>query len=206
LGKYEEAEVLLERALGIFRSEKEWTPAAWCLNQMGDAAMVAGRHTDAKAWYQFSAEQFVKLGDFLGIARCWTDLGQLELRQGRTAKAASLFADALRIYSKQDFQRGVANLIEACAGLAVARADYRRSFVLAGAAEAVRATRNMVAYPHQRARFEEALQPARDALQPWEIDDCRRRGTGMGVERAIAYVQDFLAGLALGGEGGSAGH
>ncbi|HEX5961306.1 MAG TPA: tetratricopeptide repeat protein [Rhodanobacteraceae bacterium] len=188
LGEHDRARNLLERALELFRKQQEWTPAAWCLNQLGDVATVAGRHDEAKTWYQRSAEQFVKLGDFLGIARCWTDLGQLALEQGQHAEAASLFADALRVYRKKGFQRGVANLIEGCVGLAVARKRYPQALVLAGAAEAVRSTREMVATPQRRARFEEALRPAHDALTRAEIVECRRRGATMDVVQAIGYV------------------
>ncbi len=208
LGEHGKARRLLERALDIFRSEEEWTPAAWCLNQLGDAAMVAHDYPEAKARYQQSAEQFVKLGDFLGIARCWTDLGQLLLQQGQYAEAASLFADALKIYRKQGFQRGVANLIEGCAGLAVARERYADAFVLAGAAEAVRSTRQMVATPQRRARLADTLRPAREALETAEIADCHRRGAAMDVEQAIAYVRRFLAELEsveAGGSGASSG-
>lgn len=192
LGDHGAARDLLERALELFHAEQEWAPAAWCLNQLGDAAMVAGRHDEAQTWYQRSAEQFVKLGNFLGIARCWTDLGQLALQRGRHAEAASLFADALRIYRKQGFQRGVANLIEGCAGLAVARRRYAQALVLAGAAEAVRSTRQMVTTPQRRARLQQALQPALEALADARIDACHRRGAGMDVAEAIAYVQQFL--------------
>lgn len=193
LGEHEAARDLLERALELFQKQKDLTPAAWCLNQLGDAAMVAGRCDEAKTWYQRSAKRFLQLGNPLGIARCWTDLGQLALLEGQYGEAASLFADALRIYSRQDFQRGVVNLIEGCAGLAVARESYPQALVMAGAAEAVRSTRKMVASPYRRARFEEALKPVRGTLEPAEIDACHRRGAAMDVQQAIEYVQQFLA-------------
>ena len=193
LGEHEKAHALLERALELFRKQEEGASAAWCLNQLGDVAMVAGRYKEAEKSYQNSAERFLQLGNFLGIAHCWTDLGQLALQRGEVSEAASLFADALRIYGKQGFQRGVANLIDGCAALAVARGRYPQALVLAGVAEAVRSTRKMVAYPYQRAKLNEALQPAREALTPAQISDCHQRGATLDAERAVRYVRQFLA-------------
>lgn len=194
LGEHTKARGLMERALESFRKNQEWTPAAWCLNHLGDVAMVAGACDEAEKYYRQSAERFLQLGDFLGIARCWTDLGHLALQQRKYDSAAALFADALRINRKQGSQRGMANLIEGCAALEVAKKYYSSGLVLAGAAEAVRATRNMVAYPYQRARLDEALRSARDALTPAQVTDCHRRGATMGAGDAIAYVQRCLAG------------
>lgn len=194
LGEHEQARRLMERALELFKNQEEWIPVAWCLNQLGDIAMVAGHHDEAEEHYRHSAHRFLQLGDFLGIARCWTDLGQLALMQGAYAKAASCFADALRINSRQGSQRGVANLIEGCAALAVAEKNFRQGLVLAGAAQAMRAARNMVAYPYQQARLDKALQPARETLAPAQIADCHERGMAMTAVEAIAYVQWCLIG------------
>ena len=155
--------------------------------------MVAGRDAEAKALYRRSAQRFLKLADFLGIARCWTDLGQLALQRGEYSEAASRFADALRIYRKQGFLSGVANLIEGCAALAVAKGRYAQALVLAGAAEAARSTRKVVAYPYQRARLDAALQPARKALTPAQISDCHQRGVALDTARAVGYVRQLLA-------------
>ena len=194
LGEHDEARGLMERALELFRKKKEWTPVAWCLNHLGDIAMVAGRYKEAEKHYRSSAKRFLKAGDVLGIARCWTDLGHLALLQAEYDRAASLFADALRINSRQGFQRGVASLIEGCAALEVARTHYRQGLTLAAAAEALRASRTMVAYPYQQVRLEEALRPAREALAAEQVEDCRRRGAAMDMREAIEYVQQCLAG------------
>lgn len=193
LGRHEEARRLLERALASFRKQKEWTAGAWCINQLGDVEMVAGRPAEAQAWYQRGAREFLELGDFLGIACCWTDLGQLALQRGDRAGAASLFADALRIYGKQGFQRGLVHLIEGCAELAVSQRRCDQALVLAAVAAAVRSSRKMRAYPYQRARFDAALEPARNALTPAVVRDCRARGAALDAGQAVEYVRRFLA-------------
>lgn len=195
LGDHAAARTLTQRAQALFKRQREWVPATWCINQLGDIATVAGDDATAERHYREAARRFQRLGAFRGVARCWSDLGHLALLQGRHAEAAALFADALRIHARLEFQRGVAGILEGCAMLAAARGDGARALTMAGAAEAVRVAHDLIAYPYQRRRLERALVSARRTLGSAAAAECLQRGRALDLRQAVAYAQACLGDL-----------
>lgn len=192
LGKHDQARCLLEQALANFKQLDDDVSVAWCLNKLGAVAMVTGGCQAAQDLYRQSLEGFLQSSHFLGVAKSWVDLAHLALLQRQHVKAAGLLADSLKISCKPGLQSGVANVIEGCAELAVARHRFPQALILARAAEAVRARMRMEAYPELRIRLSTALQPAREAVDATQASACSRRGAAMDLEQAIDYTMQIL--------------
>lgn len=196
LGDLGAARSLTERARALFQKQKAWVPATWCINQLGDVAMAAGNCAEARRRYREAAHRFQRLGAYRGVARCWSDLGHLALQERQRAEAAALFGDALQVHVQLELTRGVAGIIEGCAILEAANRHYPRALTMAGAAETVRASRDLIAYPYQRQRLERGLASASKALGRQTAAECLQRGRTMNAHEAIAYVQRCLASAA----------
>jgi predicted ATPase len=185
-GEHDAARACLEDAIECFESANDKASVAWCLSSLGDLERDCRDFAAAEANYQRACMLFVGQADYWGLARTWGDMGHVALARGRHDVAAGLFRDALVLFGKLDYRRGVATTIEGCARLAVARGDPALAMRLAGAAEAVRRSVHVVVMPYIRDQVAAELAPAREALGEAEADGLWRRGAAMPVAEAIA--------------------
>lgn len=187
-GRFADAlEPLLEsveicRSLGV-----SWELGTSHLN-LGDALLHSGNVMEAERTYREGLRIYEQLGDAVFEARMKNALAHTALAQSHIERADNLARDALRGFTRQREQIGVASALDTLAAVAAARADPERAARLGGASESIHETIASRPAPYERAisgRFIKASQAVVDE-QTWRA--AWVAGHEMSREEAIDFA------------------
>ena len=187
-GDYARAQALYAECLPIFHHLGDRTGVAWSMNYQGDAARDQGDFTAARCLYEQSLAAFRELDDRWGTAGTLADLGSLAREQRDYPAAHSLYRESMKIFQELDHKRGIARLLECFACLGATQSEAERALRLAGAAAALRQNIGAPLTQAERAKLEESLVPARQALTDRAGTTVWLEGWAMPVGKAIEAV------------------
>ena len=133
------------RRLGV-----SWELGTSHLN-LGDALLHSGHVTEAEHIYREGLRIYEQLGDAVFEARMKNALAHTALAESQIERADSLARDALRGFTRQREQMGIAAALDTLAAVAAARADPARAARLAGASAGIHETIASQPAPYERA-------------------------------------------------------
>ena len=140
------------------------------------------------------AERSLSLGREIGsrevISVALPTMATIAGSDGDRERAARLFEEGLTLSAEVGEWTNVAYYLERLAEIASTRGDLSRTARLAGAAEALLETIEVIAYPHatERSFYERRLAAARESLGSRAWAEAREEGRAMTAEEAIEYA------------------
>ena len=140
------------------------------------------------------AEKSLSLGREIGsrevISVALPTMATIAGSDGDHERAARLFEEGLTLSAEVGEWTNVAYYLERLAEISVINGDLARGARLAGAAEALLETIEVIAYPHatDRSLYERQLAAARESLGPQAWAEAREEGRSMTAEEAVAYA------------------
>jgi predicted ATPase/DNA-binding winged helix-turn-helix (wHTH) protein len=186
-GDYPRARWALREATQIFEELGDRSGAAWSINQQGDISREQGELVAARELYQQALSSFREAGDLWGCARSLTDLGSIDCVQGKHPSAQAAYHEAMEIFMNLGHRRGMARAMEGYACLAVAQGRAARALKLAAAAVHLRGLIR-APLPHaEKAKLDQMLLPAWQALTGPESKAAWAEGSAMDQEKAVQY-------------------
>jgi predicted ATPase/serine/threonine protein kinase len=183
-GEYARAFSLYEECRTMFRKASDGAGEAWTLNYLGDVAREQGDSASARSFYEECLKVFRQLQDGWGIASTLSDLAVLHSDAGDYPEARRLFGESMKMFQGLGHKRGMARVLEGLASTD-AQANAQHSLRLAGAAAALRQHLGVPLNPAEQAKYEKALEAARQklgsaaSLAPW------MEGWAMPLDQAI---------------------
>lgn len=190
LGKPEEANQWHHQAYPIFREIGEEWGLSFVLNNLGEVARVQGDYEQAGKYYEESEALLRATGAKGDQARLVHTLGYIALYRRNFKQAEAQFRESLTMFRKLGNKRGIAECI---AGLAGLRARQEKPYVAAqmlGAAEALLGVSGAAWWPADRVEVETTQSLLEAALSGEELETARKKGQGMTLEQAIAFVSN----------------
>jgi predicted ATPase len=166
----------------------------WASGAMfGFAATVAlgqGDLTSARSLAEKSLSQGREIGSREVISVALPTMATIAGLDGDHERAAGLFEEGLTLSAEVGEWTNVAYYLERLAEISVTNGDLSRAARLAGAAEALLETIEVIAYPHatDRSFYERTLAAARENLGPEAWAEAREEGRAMTAEEAIEYA------------------
>ncbi len=168
--------------------------SAWSLRHQGDIARERHDHALAESLYLQSLEAFQALGDSWSAGSLLTDLGNLALSIGETARGVEHLRQAVETF--QHFgghKRGLARVLDGLALAASLDGNASRAIRLAAAAASLRDVIGTALTPVEQRLMASGLEPSNIALSPAERSQAWVEGWTMTFEQAIAYGMDAEA-------------
>jgi predicted ATPase/DNA-binding XRE family transcriptional regulator len=182
--RYAEALKSFEEGLELCRSaEPGWLLATSLLN-LATATMHAGDLDRAEEVFGEALELYTKLGDRRFCNRARMHLAQVALLRGDRRVARELASTALEDISGIADMNGATELLETLSAIE-AVVQPRRAALIAGVADALRATVHGRPMPFDQAFTERQLDLAREALGEDEWQSAWEEGRAMPLELAI---------------------
>jgi tetratricopeptide (TPR) repeat protein len=193
LGERAQAEAWLREALSLAEQIGDPWQIALALNNVGEVARAGGDYERARGYYE-RAEALYRQADALGDhARLVHTLGYMALHDSETARAEELFHESLAAFRKLGNKRGMAECLGGLAAVAAVRGATVRGNAawgvpLLAAADAQIAASGAAWWPADRVEVERTRRHLREALGDEAFDAAWARGSGMGLDAAIAYA------------------
>ena len=148
---------------------------------LGDEAAAAEALADAKA-------QAASISNpWLGAQAIYL-LGELARRRGELDEAEGLHHDALAMRASRGLRPGVAESLEALAGLAVQHDSCAEAARLFGAASTLRDQMGLARWPVQMAGYDSDVTDTRKALGEDAFAAAWAEGAALSVDDAVAYA------------------
>lgn len=176
-------------ALNRFRALNDrWSVAVTATN-LGWIAEMENELAEARDWYEESRHIREGVGDEYAFAKSTADLGRIARRQNESVVAAKLLEQALQIFHRSgDGRLAAACLLE----LGAVAAQQRRQAMavrLLGAAEGVRDSLGMPAWPDELALHEQVLQSLQMAPDDRSVLRALRMGRALSLDDAVELVE-----------------
>ena len=186
-GDYPRARWALREATQIFEELGDRSGAAWSINQQGDISREQGDLFAAREFYRQALSSFREAGDLWGCARSLTDLGSIDCVQGKHPSAQTAYREAMEIFMNLGHRRGIARATEGYACLAVAQGQATRALKLAAAAAHLRELIRAPLPQAEKAKLDQMLLPAWQALTGPEGKAAWAEGSAMDLEKTVQF-------------------
>ena len=184
-GDHERAAELLDRALGIARSEDLPWEIALMLNFRGQTPFAEERFDEAIEIYEAALENARKAGAQLGILLSLYNLALAHERRGDAAAAQELLEEGLSLAVEIRYDTSTAHFLRALAVVA-ADGDAERAGRLDGAAERMMGATGGSLWPRMR-----AIAAASPLRSPEISDEAFTRGRAEGRRMHSARVVEY---------------
>ena len=129
-------------------------------------------------------------GDRWGIACSTNNLGVAHLLDGHPEIAEPCITEALRMFVEFGDDDGVAESLEALAGVAAAKSEALRTLRLASAADALRDRTGIPPVGIDRQRLDRWIAEASAALTADAVAQAQDQGRQMTTDQAVRYALD----------------
>ncbi|MHA6784187.1 ATP-binding protein [Pseudonocardia saturnea] len=181
------------RAGSLFAALGNEAGVAWSRYDLGLLARRRGDVEQAADHLREGLDCFRDIG-YAWAAGCaaWA-LADVELRRGRVDEAAVLLVEALGRVAASDDGRGLAQCLEAAAGVACERGAHRSAGQALGAAAVLRERLAAPLPDEDRGAHHALTQRVRRELGPQAADTARRCGRGLPTERVFALALQLVA-------------
>jgi predicted ATPase/DNA-binding XRE family transcriptional regulator len=186
-GDVRAARALLEESLAVRRKLNDPIYLSWAVLILGQLDHADGDYARARLRYEESLATWREAGYRYGIGEALARLGDLAIDAGDLTIARARLSECLDLSRALGYWEYAAHALESLAGLASARNEPRRAFVLAGAAAALREKTGALCPPDIGARLARRLGPARSLLGQ-EVAVAWAEGHALEPEQAIAYA------------------
>jgi predicted ATPase/DNA-binding XRE family transcriptional regulator len=187
-GETREAGLLYEQAAGIFKAVDDQYHTSLALSQAGGAALADGDLERARIFCEEGLRIQRELGDPRGLAESSLDVGWIRYEQHQLIAAQRLFVEVLTRAREFATTYLVPRALEGLAVVAAARGRYSHALRLAGAASAIRSSRNLRYRPHDWSTLEHGLAAAWQAADRAAADTAWALGAAMTHEEAIGFA------------------
>ncbi|MCU0508040.1 MAG: tetratricopeptide repeat protein [Anaerolineae bacterium] len=174
-----------DEALTTFRELGDRWSVAQLLNNQACVASDQGKYGDARRMLDESLLIRRQLGDRPGLALSLNTLADLLVDQGDFASARPALAESLTIYRQLGDRTAIAYLVEDYAAIAAGGGDAVRALRLAGFAAELRRQAETPLSPAEQARLDRLLAPAREGLEPAEIERALAEGAATAPDEAL---------------------
>jgi tetratricopeptide (TPR) repeat protein len=158
-------------------------------NNLGLLYMDQGRVAEAKVLFADNLVLDRQRDDAWGAACSMLNLGVAHLMDGEIEEARALVAGAIDAFVEVEDADGLAEILEACVGLAAAQNKWATGMRLAGAAAAFRELIGLVVPEPDRVMIDRWVSRCREHLDPKAFAQARAEGTEMTLEQATAYAR-----------------
>jgi DNA-binding CsgD family transcriptional regulator/tetratricopeptide (TPR) repeat protein len=187
-GDVEGARDQLEEALAVAREARLGHLEAGALEGLGVAARALGDSTAAQQHLARALDVAKRFGEKTATARATYRLAQQARHRDELDVALALHRDALRDFYALGVFMGVADSLDALAGLAVARGNLDVAARLFGSSDALREARGLLMTPPRSDRYHADVALARQGLGPEQFDAAWRQGAELTADEAVAYA------------------
>ncbi|GAB4440569.1 MAG: BTAD domain-containing putative transcriptional regulator [Anaerolineae bacterium] len=126
-GRRQQAAVLLQESLALYRQVGDTNGMAYALDSLGDVAWLEGNFEQAKAYYEESLALLRALGDPWAIGMSLCSLGRLHVDHGHLEEAAALLAEGLALLRQIADRRGIALSLLNLGRVWLARGEHGRA-------------------------------------------------------------------------------
>ncbi|MQA99677.1 MAG: tetratricopeptide repeat protein [Actinobacteria bacterium] len=184
---FDAAEDLFERSAEIRRQIGD-EQASSSVGNLGLVALDRGQIERAMALFEESMQLDEENDDEWGIAVNTNNLGIAHLEAGNVDRARELVMKAIAACAELGEWEGLAEALEAAAGLSSIQGDPVRGGRLIGTARAIRTQVAMPLHPADRPRVERWMAGMRRAVGEEAFDGAVREGTRMTRDQAVAYA------------------
>ena len=189
---YGEAAERLEEAVLLAREIGDKWHVSVCLTHQG---IVLARHRGDLARSTALQEEALavmrEVGDTAYVSYTLCCLGTVTLQKGDYHRAASFFAESLRLSRETGFRWSIVECLVGLAGVSNAHLQYDRAARLLGAADALRQAIEATGgrpSPQLQADYEGCLASTRKALGESAFAATSAEGRAMALEQAIEYA------------------
>ena len=191
-GDYAQATELLERSAEHATRAQAWLPLASTMNNLGYLLLMQGDLARAIETCREAARRFDELGMRDEGASAAENVALGLLRQGDDEAALGAVSGSLATYAELGENDGVSYCLDVVSAVKLRRGELRTAAVLAGAAEALRASTGAVAPPLEQALHEETLAELRRALDPEELQVALAEGGATELGEVVALASELV--------------
>lgn len=176
-------------ALGRFRSLNDrWSVAVTATN-LGWIAEVENELADARDWYDESRQIRGGIGDEYAFAKSTADLGRIARRQKDPIVAANLLKQALQAFHRTGDPRLTAACLLELGAVAAQQRRREMAARLLGAAESVRDSLGMPAWPEERVLHDQVIESIRTSDDDSAVHKGLRTGRALSLDDAVDLVE-----------------
>lgn len=161
-------------------------------NNLGLVLVDQGHFAQAKKLFADNLVLDLERHDDWGAACSMLNLGVASLAEDGADMAGPLISDALAIFVDEEDPDGVAETLEACVGVGVARGRWVPAARLAGAAEAFRGRYGLVASGQDRVLMDRWTARCREELSAQAFAQAWAEGAQMTMQQAAAYARSEI--------------
>jgi len=191
LGDIDDASSILSEAEAIGRQVNDRWLIALVLNNYGEIARYQGDYTRAGRYYREAETLLIEEGDRGGDrARLVHSLGFVLLRQGDSTQAEGLFRESLAIFRRLGNKRGIVECLAGLAGWEAELGEMERAAVLLSAADNQMSELEQAWWPADRVEIDHTLKAIKQSLSEDAFARFWDEGQSMGLDEAIAYVEN----------------
>jgi predicted ATPase len=176
-------------SLGRFRALKDQWSIALSATNLGWIAEMGQQLDEARSWYEESHQIWENIGDQHGLARSAADLGRVARLQKDCVRAAELLEHALQAFHRLGDARMAAACLVELGAVAALRRRRELAARLLGAAEAVRESLGMPAWPDEQELEEKVLAELGCQNAEGVLYRARSIGRAFSLEDAVALVE-----------------
>ena len=196
---YEQARILTETGLTIWRALGDRNGIAASLNNLGNVAFEQSGYAGAKILHEESLAIQRELGNKNGVARSLNNLGAVAFEQGEYGRARMLQQESLAIRRDLGDEEGIADSLSDLGIVAYEECDYKGARILLEESLVKRralrekqglahSLHNLGLVAYEQGEYAQAQEMQRESL------GIRRE---MGVKKSIAYSLEAFASLAV---------
>jgi tetratricopeptide (TPR) repeat protein len=187
-GRHQEAQALLQQAVGAARATGSQHLAALALNFIGNGLYLQGDWTAARRVFEQVREGFQAIGNPLGEAVVTVQIGLCALEDGGQHEARSLVREGLQLARELDFRWGELYGLDGAALLAAREGSWEVAATLLGATERPRQSTPTPTIPVRKA----GIAAVTAALDPDTLSRLRDKASAMPLDQAIDYALQHL--------------
>jgi predicted ATPase/DNA-binding CsgD family transcriptional regulator len=192
-GRYDAAIAPLEEATAMLRRLPEPRWAAAPLNDLGITVFWTGDTERAVTLLEEAADLYGQLGDPWGTAVSLSDLALVLADRGELERSAALFVASRAQWLGLGTKEVLADWLARVAVLASVRGLTERAMRLFGAASALRDRIGYAPPPTELARYDRAMDAARQRMGSSTAESARTVGTELSEEEACAEALAMLS-------------
>lgn len=137
-GDYENAPMLLQQALEIYRELQDENGIADMHMQLGWAYMRMGKYDQVSAHMEEALAIYRKTGNVLRMGFILGGLGELDIRQGQYERAVRLLEESLAVRQEHGHKWGMGTSLGSLGWVALRQRDYSRMKTLLGESLSIR--------------------------------------------------------------------
>ncbi len=176
-------------AMGRFRAlDDPWSVAVSATN-LGWIAETAGELSEAAVWYEECVQLRTLVGDEHGLARSEADLGRVARRRRDFPRARTRLEEALLSFHRLGDRRLAAACMLELADVAVERKRRDIAARLVGAAEAIRASLGVPAWPDEVELEAAVVEELTQAMGRAALERARMVGRSLALEDVVDMVE-----------------